>query len=153
MANTYTQLHIHFVFAVKYRRAMIQKSWKDNLHKYMAGIIQKQGHKILIINSAEDHIHLLVGLRPAQSISDLMEIVKSDSSAWINNSHLLPVQFNWQLGYSAFAVSKSGVDSVYKYILNQEEHHRKKSFNEEYLELLRENGIEFDEKYIFKDPE
>lgn len=132
---------------------MLQKSWKANLHKYMAGIITNQGHKILLINSVEDHIHLLVGLRPAQSISDLMEILKSDSSSWINNNHLLPAHFNWQSGYSAFAVSKSGVDAVYKYILNQEEHHRKKSFREEYLELLKENGIEFDEKYLFKDPE
>ncbi|HEX5111987.1 MAG TPA: IS200/IS605 family transposase [Saprospiraceae bacterium] len=153
MANTYTQLHVHFVFGVKYRRALIHKSWKDELYKYMGGIIQNQGHKILLINGVEDHVHLLAGLRPVQSISDLMEKVKGDSSAWINTRQFLPVHFNWQGGYGAFALSKTHIDRVYKYILNQEEHHRKRTFREEYIDLLKENGIEFDEKYIFKDPE
>ena len=153
MANTYTQLHVHFVFGVKYRRALIHKSWKDELYKYMGGIIQNQGHKILLINGVEDHVHLLAGLRPVQSISDLMEKVKGDSSAWINIRQFLPVHFYWQGGYGAFALSKTHIDRVYKYILTQEEHHRQKTFREEYIDLLKENGIEFDEKYIFKDPE
>jgi len=153
MANTYTQLHVHLVFGVKYRRALIHKSWKDELYKYMGGIIQNQGHKILLINGVEDHVHLLAGLRPVQSISDLMEKVKGDSSGWINIRQFLPVHFNWQGGYGAFALSKTHIDRVYKYILNQEEHHRKRTFREEYIDLLQENGIEFDEKYIFKDPE
>jgi putative transposase len=153
MANTYTQLHIHIIYAVKFRTAMIQKGWKERLHEYSTGIIRGQGHKLLAINSVEDHLHMLIGLRPVQSLSDLIEKVKKDSSGWINDHHLTQKHFNWQSGFSGFAVSKSGVPTVIQYIMTQEEHHRKKSFREEYLELLKENDIEFDERYIFQDPE
>jgi len=153
MANTYTQIHIHIIYAVKFRAAMIQKGWKERLHEYTTGIVQGQGHKLLAINSVEDHLHMLIGMRPVQSLSDLIEKVKKDSSGWINDHHLSPKHFNWQAGYSGFAVSKSGVPDVIRYIMNQEEHHRKKSFREEYLELLKENDIEFDERYIFQEPE
>jgi REP element-mobilizing transposase RayT len=153
MANTYTQIHIHFVFAVKFRKALISKEWKSTLHKYITGIVTNQGHKMLAINSMPDHVHLLIGLRPNQSIADLMEMVKSDSSRWINENRISIEYFNWQRGYSAFSISKSQVDKVIHYILTQEEHHRKKTFLEEYRELLDEFGIEFDDRYLFKDPE
>ncbi|HJW30037.1 MAG TPA: IS200/IS605 family transposase [Saprospiraceae bacterium] len=153
MANTYTQLHIHLVFAVKYREAILRKSWKGQLQKYITSIIQNQGHKLLIIENVEDHMHILIGLRPVQSLSALMEKIKTDSSLWINNNKLTPRHFNWQNGYGAFALSKSHVEGCIKYIANQEEHHRKKSFREEYLELLMENDVEFDERYIFKELE
>ena len=151
MANTYTQIHIHAISVVKYREAMISKRWKTELHKYMTGIIQNQGHKLVAINSVPDHIHMLIGLRPVQSLSDLMEKVKGDSSLWINDHHLTPKHFNWQKGFSAFSVSYSAVDTVVKYIMNQEEHHQKKSFKEEHLDMLRENNVDFDEKYLFED--
>ena len=153
MANTYTQLHIHFVFAVKYRRSMIEESWEDELHKYITGIVQNNGHKMLMINSAYDHIHILIGLNPNQSISDLMRMVKSDSSEFINKQNLASSLFRWQEGYGAFSHSHSQIDRVVKYILNQKEHHKKKTFKEEYLKMLDDFNIPYDEKYIFKDLE
>ncbi len=151
MANSYTQIHIHFVFAVKYREAVISNLWKDRLQMYMTAIVQNYGHKLLIINNVPDHIHLLVGMRPKQSISDLMEKVKSDSSAWINDNHLTKGHFNWQPGYGAFSLSKSHVERCIQYIMNQEEHHQKIGFRDEYLDLLRKNEIDFDERYLFED--
>jgi REP element-mobilizing transposase RayT len=119
----------------------------------MTGIIQNQGHKLVAINSVSDHTHILIGMRPNQSVSKLMEMVKSDSSGWINKQKISAAYFNWQLGYGAFAVSKSGIDPVIDYIYNQEQHHKKRTFREEYLDLLRENGVEYDDRYIFHDPE
>ena len=153
MANSFTQIQIHVVYAVKYRQALIQKKWQTDLHQYTTGIIRNQGHKLMAINSVQDHLHLLIGMRPVQALSDLIEEVKGSSSKWINDHHLTPTHFNWQKGYGGFSVSTSAVPSVAKYIMNQEEHHRKKSFREEYLELLKENDIEFDERYIFQEPE
>ncbi|HYD90593.1 MAG TPA: IS200/IS605 family transposase [Flavobacterium sp.] len=153
MANTYTQIHLQFVFAVKYRQALIDPSWKERLHQYITGIIRNDNHKMLAINSMPDHIHILVGFRPEHSISQLMNKVKSDSSQWINKEKLIRGHFQWQSGYGAFSYSKAHVERVINYILRQEEHHRKKSFLEEYIKLLEEYGIEYDKRYLFKDPE
>jgi len=151
MANTYTQIHVHFVFAVKFRHGIIQTKWKDNLYKYITGIVQNNNHKLLEINGMPDHIHILIGLRPSQSISDLMKDVKQGSSLWINENRLTSEHFEWQEGYGAFSHSKSQIDSVIHYIQNQEAHHKKKTFREEYLDFLQKFEIEYDEKYIFKE--
>ncbi len=144
MANTYTQIHLQFVFAVKYREGLIQSRWKDELYKYITGIVQNHNHKLLAINGMPDHIHLLVGLRPSQSISELMQDVKGDSSKWINQNKLVKGKFEWQEGYGAFSYSKSQVPDVIRYIQNQELHHQKKTFAEEYLEFLNKFEIEYD---------
>jgi REP element-mobilizing transposase RayT len=149
MPNTYTQIRIHFVFAVKYRQALINEEWEDNLHRYITGLIHKNNHKLIAINSAYDHIHILIGLNPNQSISELMRLVKSDSSEWINKNNLTPRKFQWQEGYGAFSHSKSQTDAVVKYILNQKEHHKKGSFRDEYLKILQDFEVEFDAKYVF----
>jgi len=136
MANTYTQLHIHFVFAVKLRAALIQKVWKDELHKYITGIFQANEHKMLQINSMPDHMHILIGMRPTQSISTLIQNVKTESSKWIKEKRFCSSTFAWQEGYGAFSYSKSHVGDVIRYIQNQEEHHKKEKFLDEYLRLL-----------------
>jgi putative transposase len=151
MANTYTQIHIHFVFAVKFRDGIIQSKWKEDLYKYMSGIIQNNNHKLLAINGMPDHIHILIGLRPAQSISDLMKEVKQSSSKWINQNKLTNGHFEWQEGYGAFSYSKSQINQVVSYIQNQELHHKKKTFKEEYLDFLVKFEIDYDEKFIFKE--
>ena len=151
MANTYTQIHIHFVFAVKFRHGIIQSKWKEDLYKYIAGIIQNNNHKLLAINGMPDHIHILIGLRPAQSISDLMKEVKQSSSKWINQNNLTNGHFEWQEGYGAFSYSKSQINQVVSYIQNQELHHKKKTFKEEYLDFLVKFEIDYDEKFIFKE--
>ena len=151
MANTYTQIHIHFVFAVKFRKGLINTKWKDQLYKYITEIIQSNNHKLLAINGIEDHIHIFIGMRPTQSISDLMKEVKQNSSLWINENNFTTQKFQWQEGYGAFSHSKSQVETVIKYILNQEEHHKKQTFKDEYLEILKNFEIEYDEKYIFSE--
>ncbi|MEX2350060.1 MAG: IS200/IS605 family transposase [Flavobacteriaceae bacterium] len=153
MANTYTQIHIQVVFAVKFRHSLIQKSWKDELYKYMTAIIQNHDHKVLQINGMPDHIHILIGLRPTQALSDLMKQVKHDSTVWINSKKLTTKRFAWQEGFGAFSYSKSHVPRVIKYIQNQEEHHRIKTLNEEYINLLKENDVDYNEYYIFKELE
>ena len=153
MANTYTQIHIQVVTAVKFREAMINPIWKPRLHQYMTGIIQNHKHKLLAINSMPDHIHFLIGFKPHQSLSDLVGTVKGEASEWINQQSLTRKTFRWQEGYGAFSYTKSQVSTVINYILNQEFHHRKRTFLEEYNELLDEFGIEYDTKYIFKLPE
>ena len=150
MANTYTQIHIQSVFAVQNRNCVIGKAWKEELYKYITGIIQNHNHKVLAINGMPDHVHNLFGFRPTQSLSDLMQDIKGDSSKWINTKGFLRSKFSWQEGYGAFSYSKSHVNNVIRYIQNQEEHHRKKTFNEEYLDMLRKFEIDFNEAYIFK---
>jgi putative transposase len=152
MANTYTQLHIQFVFAVKYRNAVINKTWKSRLHQYITNIVQKNNHKIIQINSMPDHIHIFVGMKPHQSVSSLMQLVKSESTKWINQEKLCSTIFAWQEGYSAFSYAKSQVDNVIRYIQNQEMHHRKESFLDEYKKHLSLFEIEWNEEYIFKAP-
>lgn len=151
MANTYTQIHIQFVFAVKYRDCLIHPSWKEELYMYITGITKENGHKLLAINGMSDHIHILIGLRPTQSISDLMQDIKGGSSKWINLKKFLKVKFEWQEGYGAFSYSKSQITNIIQYIKNQENHHRAKSFREEYLEILKEFEIDYNENYIFKE--
>ncbi|MFY7965194.1 MAG: IS200/IS605 family transposase [Chitinophagaceae bacterium] len=151
MANTYTQIHIQFVFAVKYRTATIHSSWKDELYKYITGIIQHHKHKLIAINGMADHIHILIGMRPTQSISDLMQDVKASSSKWINEKQLVQGRFEWQEGYGAFSYGKSQLKDVIAYINNQEQHHKVKTFKEEYIDFLQKFEVEYDEKFIFKD--
>ncbi|MFM9908988.1 MAG: IS200/IS605 family transposase [Chitinophagaceae bacterium] len=152
MANTYTQLHIQIVFAVKYRSALINPNWKEHLHKYITGIIQSNGHKMLQINSMPDHAHILLGMRPTQSISSLVQHVKSESTKLINNEKISHFPFAWQEGFGAFSYSKSQVPEVIRYIQNQEIQHRKESFLREYIRMLKSSDILFDEKYIFHMP-
>jgi len=132
MANTYTQIHIQLVFAVKRRRSLVQKEWKEILYKYITGVIQNNGHKVLAINGMPDHIHILIGLRPAQSLSALVQDIKANSSRWINEQRLSSEKFEWQEGYGAFSYCKSHVMNVIKYIQNQELHHNSEPFDAEY---------------------
>ncbi|MCX6265921.1 MAG: IS200/IS605 family transposase [Bacteroidetes bacterium] len=150
MANTYTQIHIQAVFSVQNRNCIIKNPWKDELYKYVAGIIKNNGHKVLIINGMSDHVHLFFGMRPAQSLSNLMQDIKGDSSLWINKKGFIQGRFSWQQGYGAFSYGKSSVDNVINYIKNQEIHHQKKTFIEEYHDLLRKFDVDFDNRYIFK---
>lgn len=151
MANTYTQIHLQFVFAVKYRNGLIHSSFKQELYQYISGIIKANNHKLLAINGMSDHLHILVGMRPSQSVSDLMQDIKANSSKWINEKKFLKVKFEWQEVYGAFSYSKSHVQNVIHYIQNQEEKHKVKSFNEEYLDFLNAFEIDYDERYVFKD--
>ena len=150
MANTYTQIHIQAVFAVQNRKSLIDDEWKDDLYKYITAIIQNNDHKMLQINGMPDHVHILFGLRPVQSISELMKQVKQDSSKWINQNKLARGKFSWQEGYGAFSYSKSQLPRVIKYIQNQEKHHKTRTFRDEYQALLEAHGVDYDERYIFK---
>lgn len=151
MANTYTQIHLHLIFAVKYRTGIIQSTWKDELYKYITGIIQSNNHKLLIINGMPDHIHILVGIRPNQSVSELLQDIKGSSSKWINEKGFVKGKFEWQEGFGAFSYGKSQIKDVIKYIEKQEEHHKRRTFREEYLAFLDAFEVEYDEKYIFKE--
>jgi REP element-mobilizing transposase RayT len=153
MVNTYTQIHIHAVFAVQNRLSFIQKRWKDELYQYITGIITHNGHKLLQIGGMPDHIHVLLGMRPVQSLSDLMKDIKGSSSFWINQKRFVMGKFSWQEGYGAFSYGKSQINNVVKYIQNQEVHHQKQTFVDEYLELLKLFEIEYDEKYVLKNPD
>ncbi len=133
MPNTYSQITIHAVFAVKYRENVIDKSWRDELHQYISGIITNKAAKSLAVGGWKDHVHILFGLPVTMCISDLMSAVKASSSKWINENRFTKGKFEWQSGYGAFSIAKSQRDVVIKYILNQEEHHRNVSFKEEYL--------------------
>lgn len=149
MAGTYTQLYIQYVFAVKGRQNLLQKPWRDEVFKYMTGIIEGKNQKSIIVNGVADHVHVFVGLRPSMSISNLIRDVKNNSSDFINDRQFLPFDFSWQDGYGAFSYAHSQLDVVYKYILNQEKHHRKKTFKEEYLEFLQKFEVEYNEKFLF----
>lgn len=149
MANTYTQMYVHLVFAPKNREALIGKAWKDDMEKYITGIVQNHKHKMLAIGSMPDHIHLFIGYNVNHLIPDLVEEVKTSSNAWIKQNKLSKFRFEWQKGYGAFSHSRSQLDTVVKYVLNQEMHHKKKSFKEEYLEILRKNDIDFKNEYVF----
>ena len=150
MANTFTQIHIHAVFAVQNRISLIDKSWQEILNQYIIAIIQKHKHKVLSIGGMPDHIHVLFGFRPTQALSELIQEVKRDSSEWINKEKLVRGRFSWQDGYGAFSYSKSHVSQVAKYIENQEKHHKKRTFLGEYKKILEDFDLEYDEKYIFK---
>ena len=149
MAGTFSQLYIHIVFAVKGRENLIGNTWKDELHKYIAGIINGKNQKPIIINGMPDHIHCFIGLKPSIAISDLVRDIKNNSSKFINDKKLVRGKFSWQEGYGAFSYSHSHIQNVYNYILNQEDHHKKKTFKEEYLELMKKFKIAYNEKYLF----
>jgi REP element-mobilizing transposase RayT len=149
MANTYTQLLIQFVFAVKHRESKINETTRQPLEKYITGIVQNNNHKMLAIYCMPDHCHILIGLHPSQSVSDAARDIKSNSAKWLNEQEILKSKFNWQEGYGAFSYAKSQLDVVVKYILNQPEHHRKKTFKEEYCDFLIKFNIQYDDQYLF----
>ena len=149
MAGTFTQIYIQYVFAVKGRENLLQSQWRDEIFKYISGIIKGKNQKPIIVNGTADHVHVFVGLKPAVSVSDLIRDIKNNSSKFINDKKLLNGKFSWQEGYGAFSYSHSQIENVYQYIANQEEHHRKKTFKEEYLDFLQKFEVEFDEKYLF----
>lgn len=150
MPNTYTQIYIQSVFTVQNRQSLIMPNWKDELYKYITGIVQNNGHKLIAINGVPDHVHLFIGLKPNQSLSDLMQDVKGDSSKWINSKGFIAGKFQWQVGFGAFSYSINQIDAVVKYINNQEEHHKKETFIQEYLNFLNKFDVPYDERYIFK---
>lgn len=150
MANTYTQIYIHTVFAVKYREALISNPWKERLHKYITGIIQNHGHKLIAINTMPDHAHIFIGMRLDAVLSDLVRDIKRDSTNFVNNEIRLHGKFGWQEGFGAFSYSHKQIDAVVKYIVSQEEHHRHKTFREEYETMLKDFAIIYDQKYVFK---
>jgi putative transposase len=150
MGDTYTQLYIQLVFAVKGRNSFIHHSWENELYKYITAVVQNDNHKLLSINGMPDHIHIFVGLNPAISISDLVKDIKRASNNWINTKKFTKEKFTWQGGYGAFSYSKSQVDQVCKYISNQKAHHTKHSFKTEYIELLKLFEIDFKDVYLFE---
>ena len=150
MANTYTQLYIQFVFAVQNRISLIKVNWQTDLYKYMTGIIEQQEHKLFSINGIADHVHILISMNPKQAPSDLMYHVKRSSSIWINDNNLCPGKFSWQEGFGAFSYGKSQIPTIARYIENQQQHHMKRTFIDEYIGFLKVFGIEYDERYIYK---
>jgi putative transposase len=151
MANTYHQVYIQVVFAVKYREAVISKEWKSTLLGVIGNLINETGCKTIIVNGVEDHIHCFIGLKPSISISELLKTIKAKSSKYINDHRLTKSKFEWQEGYGVFSYGHSQINVVFKYIANQEEHHKKQTFKEEYLYFLDKFEVPFDERYIFED--
>ncbi len=149
MANTYTQSYFHLVFAVKNREALIKNEWKSELEKYMTGIVQNHQHKMLAVFCMHDHVHILIGYNVNHLIPDLIEEIKTSTNSWIKSQGFTKFKFEWQKGYGAFTHSHSQIDTVVKYILNQEKHHKKKSFREEYLEMLEKNDVTYNKDYLF----
>ena len=137
MAGTFSQIYIQYVFAVKGRESLLQKAWRDEVFKYIAGIINGKNQKSIIVNGVADHVHVFVGLKPSMCISDLVRDIKNNSSNFINDQKYLKGKFSWQEGYGAFSYAHSQIENVYQYIMNQEEHHKNKSFKEEYLNFLK----------------
>jgi putative transposase len=150
MPGTFSQIYIQVVFAVKGRENLINNKWNKELNKYIAGIIKGKDQKSIIVNGMPDHMHVFIGLRPGMAISDLVRDIKNNSSNFINDHKWVKGKFAWQAGYGAFSYSHSHIESVYNYILNQEVHHKKKSFKEEYLEFLKKFAVEYEEKYLFE---
>jgi REP element-mobilizing transposase RayT len=150
MPGTFSQIYIQIVFAVKGRENLIDKNWKIELHKYIAGIIKGKGHKPIIVNGMPDHIHAFVGLKPVMAISDLVRDIKNNSSNFVNDHKFIKGKFSWQEGYGAFSYSQTHIGKVYDYILDQEKHHQKKTFRQEYLDLLEKFEIKFEDKYLFE---
>lgn len=150
MANTYSQIYIQYVFAVKSRACLLHEDWREEVFQYMAGIIKAKNQKPIIVNGMADHVHILVGLSPTMSVSDLIRDIKNNSSKFINNKKYLKSNFEWQEGYGAFSYAHSQLDTVYDYILNQKQHHQINSFKDEYIEMLKNFQIEYNEKYLFE---
>jgi len=149
MANTYSQSYFHLIFSPKNRQALIQKTWKNDLEKYITGIIQNNKHKLLAIGSMPDHIHIFIGYNLNHRIPDLVEEIKTSTNKWINNNRLSKFKFEWQKGYGAFTHSHSQLDVIIKYVLTQEKHHKKRTFKNEYLEILKRNDSKYNDDYLF----
>lgn len=147
--GAYTQMYVQLVFAVKNRKALLTQEIRPQIFKYISGIVNEMGHKALIVNGVSDHVHIFLGLNPKISISDTVHDIKRGSSLFINNEKLSNFHFSWQEGYGGFTYSRSHMDNVYQYILNQEQHHRKETFRKEYIKFLKKFEIEFDERYLF----
>jgi REP element-mobilizing transposase RayT len=150
MANTYTQIYIQYVFAVQNRASLINEKWQTQLYKYISGIITQHEHKLFAINGMSDHLHVLISMNPKQAPSDLMYHIKRGSSLWINDNKLVTGKFSWQEGFGAFSYGKSQITDIAGYIEKQQQHHKKSTFIEEYIEFLNAFGIEYDERYIYK---
>lgn len=147
--STYSQLYIQVVFAVKNRQALINQDWEERLYKFITGIVQNKGQKMLAINGVSDHVHIFINIKPSCCISDLVREIKKSSNTFINENKFTLNKFQWQEGYGVFSYSHSHIDRVVKYVLNQKEHHKKKTFKEEYIETLQKMSIDFDDKYLF----
>ena len=150
MSNTYTKIYLHIVFSVKGRENLIQKKWKEELYKYICGIVNGKEQKVYAIGGVGDHIHLLVSIKPNIALSDLVRDIKSNSSKWINDKGYNIGKFQWQEGFGAFSYAQSQLDTVITYINNQEQHHQKTTFKDEYLDLLQKFNVEYDDKYLFE---
>jgi len=149
MANTFSKIYLHVVFTVKGRQCLIQKQWQDELYKYICGVVQAREQKVYAIGGVSDHIHILVSIKPNIAISELVGAIKSNSSRWINERGFINGKFTWQEGFGVFSYSESQLDNVIGYINNQEQHHKFKSFKEEYIELLHKFNVDYDERYLF----
>jgi len=150
MANTFSQIYIQIVFAVSNRESLIKSDFKEELHKYIIRIVRNQHQKLISINGMPHHVHILIGLRPAMALADLVREIKADSANFINKRKLVHGRFSWQGGYGAFSYSHSQLDTIIRYTKNQETHHRRRSFKDEYLSLLKKFDIAFDDKYVFR---
>ncbi len=150
MANSYSQVYIHFVFAVQGRANLIRPQWSERLYQYITGIVRKKGHKLISIGGVEDHIHILIGTTPDESLSKIVQGIKANSSRFINEHKLLCGRFEWQKGFGAFSYSRSQIPSVVRYIENQAEHHGRRTFRQEYIELLDRFEVNYDERYLFE---
>lgn len=150
MANTYTQLYVQLVFAVKGRQSLIKKQHRERIHKYITGIVQKRGQKMLAVFCMPDHVHIFVGFKPTVCLSDLVRDIKTNSTLFINENQFTPSKFAWQEGFGAFSYAHSQIDSVCKYILNQEEHHSARNFEMEYLDFLQKFEVGYEERYLFE---
>jgi putative transposase len=151
MANTYTQLYVHVVFSVKGRANLVSEKWKERLYQYITGIITNKNQKLMVINGMPDHLHLLIGLKPDCNLSDLVRDIKSNSSRWINEQKFVTGKFEWQTGFGAFSIGQSQLKAVANYILNQAEHHKTKTFREEYIEFLNAYQVAFKPEYLLED--
>ena len=150
MANSFSQIYIQIVFAVEHRNALISSEWEVELHKYITGIVQNKGQKLLAINGIHDHIHIFIGMKPNCCLSDLVREIKKSSHDFIKEKKFTKRNFKWQEGFGAFSYSQSAVDNVISYVMNQKEHHKKQNFREEFIDLLNKFQIKFSEEYLFK---
>ena len=150
IANTFSQIYIQTVFAVDGRRCLIRPEFKEEIYKYITGIVRNNGQKLISINGMSDHVHILIGLKPAMALADLVRDIKADSSNFINKKKWVRGRFSWQEGYGAFSYGHSQLDTIIRYIQNQEQHHRRRSFKDEYLTWLKKFEIPFEEKYVFQ---
>jgi REP element-mobilizing transposase RayT len=149
MPNTYTKIYIHVVFAVQGRQNLLQVQWRSQLYKYICGIVNGKKQKVYAIGGVADHIHILLSIKPDIALSDLIRDIKTSSAKWINDQKLIAGKFHWQEGFGAFSSTQSQLDSIIQYIHQQEKHHQKQSFKQEYQGLLQKFEIEYKDEYLF----